>query len=426
MQYVRFHNILHDEVGLYDTDSNGLPLYNFSYIDQIYDGILETGVKPFVELSFMPRKLARNLLPHAFWYKPLPSPPKDYNKWDAMIMALTRHLIDRYGLGEVSSWYFEVWNEPNLDFWTGDPAEATYYELYDHTASSIKAVSPKLKVGGPATAQAAWVDRFLAHCSNSHVAVDFVSTHVYGNDTAPNVLGTNERVTRADMVTRAVRKVYDQVKRSPLPNVEIHWTEYNASYMNEVEVTDSPFMGPWLARTIAGCDGLATTMSYWTFSDVFEEQGVVKQPFYGGYGLIAAGGIPKAAFNAFALFNRLGFERLENPSPDVLVTKRPDGTLVIALWNYAEAEENGHNRDFVLEFRPVSETAKGRITIVDRDHGSALRAWKEMGSPHFPSREERTRLRQAGALPDPTPLNVQARLPITLAPKALALIEITR
>jgi xylan 1,4-beta-xylosidase len=425
VQYVRFHNIFHDETGFFDLDQNGLPLYNFSYIDQIYDGLLEAGVKPFVELSFMPYKLALNKTPHPFWYRPIPSPPSDYNRWDAMIMAFTRHLIDRYGLGEVQNWYFEVWNEPNLDFWDGKPAQETYFELYDHTASSIKAISPKLRVGGPATAQAAWVGAFLDHCARNKVPVDFVSTHVYANDTAKDVFGSEQTIGRADMVARAVHRVYDEVKHSPLPNVEIHWTEYNASYKNEVDVTDSPFMGPWLGRTIAACDGLVTTMSYWTFSDVFEEQGVVKEPFYGGYGLIAVGGIPKAAFNAFALFDKLGFDRIENQSDSVLVTKRPDGTLVIALWNYAEAEEAGNKRDFVLDFRNVPVTDKARITIVDRDHGSPLRAWEEMGSPHFPTREEQARLREAGAMPNSAPLAFQQQLPVTLGPKSLALIEVS-
>lgn len=426
IRYVRFHNIFHDETGFFDLDANGIPLYNFSYIDQIYDGLLDAGVKPFVELSFMPYKLALNQTPHPFWYRPLPSPPNDYKRWDEMMMAFIRHLVDRYGLGEVQSWYFEVWNEPNLDFWNGKPAQGTYFELYDHTASSIKAVSPKLRVGGPATAQAAWIDQFLDHCAKNKIPVDFVSTHVYGNDSAMDVFGTNQTIGRADMVARAVHKVYDQVKHSPLPNVEIHWTEYNASYKNETDVTDSPFMGPWLAHNIAQCDGLVNTMSYWTFSDVFEEQGVVKQPFYGGYGLIAAGGIPKAAFNAFALLDKLGFDRIENNSNSVLVTKRADGTLVIALWNYAEAEQIGDNRDFLLDFRNVPDTAKARITIVDRDHGSPVRIWEEMGSPRFPSREELVRLRSAGSLPDPVPLAFQAHLPVKLGPKSLALIEVSR
>ena len=154
-QYVRFHAILHDEVGVYDEDAQGNPIYNFSYVDQIYDGLLANGVRPFVEISFMPKKLAAKLDYHAFWYKQIVSPPKDYAKWDALITAFAKHLVERYGIDEVSKWYFEVWNEPNIDFWTGRPAQQTYFELYDHTARALKSVNEKIRVGGPATAQAA-------------------------------------------------------------------------------------------------------------------------------------------------------------------------------------------------------------------------------------------------------------------------------
>ena len=139
VRYVRFHAILHDEMGVYDEDAQGQPIYNFSYVDQAYDGLLASGVRPFVELSFMPKKLAASQILHAFWYKPNVAPPKDYAKWDALITELAKHLIARYGIDEVSQWYFEVWNEPNLDFWGGDPKQPTYFELYDHTARALKA-----------------------------------------------------------------------------------------------------------------------------------------------------------------------------------------------------------------------------------------------------------------------------------------------
>ena len=184
--------------------------------------------------------------------------------------------MDRYGIDEVSQWYFEVWNEPNLDFWAGDPKEQTYYQLYDATARALKSVSPRLRVGGPATAQAAWVDRFIRHCVENHVPVDFVSTHVYGNDSAKDVFGTDETIPRTRWCAARSQKVHDQVRRRRDPDLPIIWSEYNASYKNEPDVTDATFMGPWLADTIRQCDGLVDMMSYWTFSDVFEEQGVVK------------------------------------------------------------------------------------------------------------------------------------------------------
>ena len=160
-RYVRFHAILHDEVGVYNEDEHGNPVYNFAYVDQIYDGLLKLGVRPFVEISFMPKKLAFNPdALHPFWYKQNVSPPKSMEGWDALMTHFAQHLVDRYGIDEVSQWYFEVWNEPNIDFWGGIPRKKSYFDLYAHTARALKAVSPRLRVGGPATAAAAWVPDF--------------------------------------------------------------------------------------------------------------------------------------------------------------------------------------------------------------------------------------------------------------------------
>ncbi|MBV8572476.1 MAG: glycosyl hydrolase family 39 [Acidobacteriaceae bacterium] len=421
LRYIRFHGILDDENGVYDEDAQGHPVYNFSYVDQIYDGLLAAGVRPFVELSFMPRKLAANLKPHPFWYHPLPSPPNDKAKWQALIQAVTDHLVNRYGRDEVRQWYFEVWNEPNIDFWNGDPQQATYFALYDDTVAAIKKVDPAIRVGGPATAQAAWVDSFIAHCTRNHIPFDFVSTHVYGNDTSMDVFGRKLAIARRDMVARSAKKVYDQVKASPAPNTTIIWSEYNATYMNQVQVTDSAFMGPWLANNIRECDGLASLMSYWAFSDVFEEQGVVKTPFYGGYGLIAERGIPKAAYNAFALLHRLGNSRLSVDSENALATVGRSGQIVLAVWNYAEPGEAVPPRTFHLEVKN-SEAKRYRMQFVDPDHGSALAAWQKIGGPTLPTLPQIRTLVDAAQL-QPTKEHSLSD-PVTVAAQGLALIEL--
>ena len=423
LQYIRFHAILHDEVGVYSENEQGQPVYNFSYVDQIYDGLLAAGVRPFVELSFMPKDLAARNMPHAFWYKPNISPPKDWVKWDALISELAKHLVARYGIEEVSHWYFEVWNEPNLDFWGGDPKQATYWELYDHTAKTLKSVSPRLRVGGPATAQAAWADVFIEHCSKNKVPVDFVSSHVYGNDKAEDVFGTHEEIPRNRMVCRAVKKVHDQIKASAMPDLPLIWSEFNASYFNEPDITDSTYMGPWMADTIRQCDGLVDMMSYWTFSDVFEEQGVVKTPFYGGFGLIAADDIPKPAFDAFKLLHRLGPQRIALDSDSALLTRRKDGTLVLAVWNYALAGE-GSSKTFSVELRNTKAT---HFTLfrVDRDHGDFHSTYEAMGAPRYPTPEQIQKLRKAADLPAPEMQKVKdGKLTVTLPAQGLAVIEL--
>jgi xylan 1,4-beta-xylosidase len=420
IHYVRFHAIFDDEVGVYAEDAQSRPSYNWSYVDQIYDGLLDSGIRPFVEMSFMPRALAASLRPHAFWYHPLPSPPKDYAKWETLIYNFTKHLVDRYGVNEVSQWYFEVWNEPNIDFWVGQPKQATYFELYDHAARAIKRVDSRLRVGGPATAQAAWVPDMITHSVQQHAPLDFVSTHVYGNDLSKDVFGTDEDIDRSEMVGRAVKKVYNHVRMSTRPDLPIIWSEYNASYKTEIDVTDAAFMGPWLANNIRLCDGMTTMMSYWTFSDVFEEQGVVKTPFYGGYGLIAEGGVPKAAFNAFAMLHRLGDQRSQPELANALVTKRADGTLAIAVWNYASPGTTGTVRNVHVAVNGFQGTPHYHIEILDPAHGSALGAWQAMGSPVSPTREQYEQLRRIA----PVTQKLDGTSSFMLPSHGLALVEV--
>ena len=449
---VRFHGILMDEVGIYDPDrvtknpglaaqkANDNSQYNFSYVDQIYDGLLKDGVRPFIELSFMPRKLAADPnLTQPFFYKPVVSPPKEYAAWDAMIAAFAQHLVDRYGMDEVATWKFEVWNEPNLDFWGGSPKQATYWQLYDHTARAIKSVSPRLQIGGPATAQAAWVPDFLQHVATKHVPVDFVSTHVYANDLAKDVFGTNEDIPRDVMVYRSVKKVHDQIAASALPKLPLIFSEYNASYANEPDVTDSPYIGPWLANTIRLCDGLTDSMDYWSFSDVFEEQGVVRSPFYGGFGLIAADNIPKASYNIFLLLHKLGTQRLKLDSDSALATTDSNGTVTLALWNYAPpsgtgadytrpATPIGPDKTFDLDLRHLPKSAHVTLWRVDETHSNAVAAFDAMGRPSADlTTAQVTQLTQAGALASPEhPFLSNGHLQLTIPAHGLVVLAVTR
>ena len=451
-QSIRFHAIFHDEIGLYDPGrktknpgleaqaANDASIYNFSYVDQIYDGLLAEHVRPYVELSFTPKAMASDPAAlHAFWYKPNVSPPKDYALWDAMITAFVAHLVQRYGLEEVSTWKFEVWNEPNIDFWVGNPKQTTYFELYDHTARALKAVSPRLQVGGPSTAQAAWVTPFLAHTKAGDVPVDFVSTHVYANDTADNVLGTNENVPRDTMVWRAVKKVHDEIAHSPYPNIPLIFSEYNASYANEPNVTDSTFMGPWLANNIRLCDGLTQSMAYWAFSDVFEEQGVVRTPFYGGFGLVAADGIPKPTLNIFRILHKLGDRRLAADSDSTLVTETQSGALVIALWDYAPPTGTGAtytmptgpagpSKTFDLEFKNVAANATAEVWRVDDDHGNVLKTFDAMGRPPGDlSPQQVIKLRAAGEMAPPERIHLDhGKLQLTVPAHGLAVVVIAK
>ena len=426
-RYVRFHAILNDEVGVYTEDRQGKPVYNFDYVDQIYDGLLANGVKPFVEISFMPKLLAARLDYHPFWYKPIVSPPADYTKWNALIHAFAQHLIDRYGIDEVASWYFEVWNEPNIDFWTGRPAQQTYFELYDNTARSLKAVDQRLRVGGPATAQAAWVDAIIAHATKENVPLDFVSTHAYGNDTAMDIVGHAEDVPPHQMLRVAIDKVHKQILASARPDIPLIWSEFNATYMSEREITDSVYMGPWLAQTISESDGKLALMSYWTFSDVFEEQGVIRAPFFGGFGLIAVDHLLKPSFNVFRLLHTLGDERIPASENDVLVTKKKDGTLVVAAWNLAEPGASAPAKVITFSLHGVKGNTGLRISRVDHEHGDVLAAYDKMGAPTYPSKEQVQQVREVEQPGAPEVEHLKGgSFTLTVPSQGLAVVEIGR
>jgi xylan 1,4-beta-xylosidase len=209
-----------------------------------------------------------------------------------------------------------------------------------------------------------------------------------------------------------------------MPDLPLIWSEFNASYFNEPDVTDSTYMGPWMAGTLSQCDGLVDIMSYWTFSDVFEEQGVVKTPFYGGFGLLAAGSIPKPAYNVFALLHGLGDQRIELKSDDALLTRRKDGSLVLAVWNYAPPGEAGTAKTFTLHFSG-SKAKHALISRVDHDHGDAHAAYEKMGSPRYPTQKQLQELRQAGM---PAPPGKQylknGELTLTLPGQGLAVVEL--
>jgi xylan 1,4-beta-xylosidase len=424
-RYVRFHAIFHDEVGVYDEDEAGNPRFNFTYVGQIYDGLLQNDVRPIVEISFMPKKLALRQDLHPFWYKQNVAPPKDYAKWDGLIRNFGQFLLDRYGIGELSKWYFEVWNEPNIDFWSGDPKQANYFELYDHTARALKAVSPRLRVGGPATSSAHWVDDFIAHATKENVPVDFISTHGYADDTVEDLFGTHENIPIEKRVCKAVEKVHNQIRSSLRPDLPLFWTEWNVSGYGEHHAGDTSYSATAVSETIRACDHLVDLMSFWTFSDVFEENGPARSPFYGGFGLIAPGGIKKTSFYAFALLHKLGDTRLANPSENALVTRRTDGTLVIAIWNLVPPDQKGSPRAFDLQFQNVNPKNRILLSRIDSSHGNTLAAYARLGSPRYPTQAQVDQLNRESALPPPELVSLRdGHLSLTLAPNDFALLEL--
>jgi xylan 1,4-beta-xylosidase len=448
-KYVRFHGILDDEDSVYNEDEHGNAVYNFAYVDQIYDGLLKNGVRPVVEISFMPKKLAFNPdALHPFWYKPNVAPAKSMERYDTLIVALAKNLVDRYGIDEVSHWYFEVWNEPNIDFWGGIPRDRSYFELYDHTARDLKSVNPRLRVGGPATAAADWVPSFLAYVDQHHTPIDFVSSHGYADDTIENLFPQSQidahslAVPRPpddapmdDRVCLAIGKVRAQMNAAGHQTLPLFWTEWNVQ--GQSQSRDTTFVGPGLANTIRECNGVADMMSFWTFDDVFEEGGPIADPFSGQFGLRAEWGIDKPSFYDFALLHQLGTERLANPADDVIVTRNPDGSLVVAVWNILDpapdsvsngqpdATPHAPAKTLTLHFAHVAANAAVTVSRVDNEHGNVLPLYAKMGKPKYPTPAQVDTLNEGTALPPPetTHLNGDS-LTVTLEPNALAVLRI--
>jgi xylan 1,4-beta-xylosidase len=437
IRYVRAHGILDDENGVYNEDEHGNAVYNFAYVDQIYDRLLKNGVKPVVEIGFMPKKLALNPdALHPFWYKQNVSPPKSMERWDALITALAQNLVEHFGADEVASWYFEVWNEPNIDFWNGIPRDRSYFDLYAHTARALKAVSPRLRVGGPATAAADWVAPFLAYVNEHKVPIDFVSSHGYADDLIENLFPDDPTVPRNtpmdDRVCLAIHKVRKEMIAAGHKDLPLFWTEWNVQ--GQGQSRDTTFVGPGVANTIRECaDGSVQMMSFWTMSDVFDEGGPIPQPFFGQFGLRAAFGINKPSFYDFALLHQLGDRVLPNANNDVLVTKAADGSLAIAAWNMhdpaqqprSDATSAGPSKEMTLVFQGVPENAEVTLQRVDNEHGNVLPLYIGLGSPQYPTLAQVEQLNRKTALPVPERRRLdRGKLVLTLEPNALLLIRV--
>jgi xylan 1,4-beta-xylosidase len=364
-KYVRFHGLLHDEMGVYSEDKKGNPIYNFQYIDALYDSILNIGMKPFVELAFMPERLKSNDKT-IFWWKGNISPPNDYDKWQKLIQALVKHWTDRYGEAEVKQWYFEVWNEPNLDFFFSG-TQADYFKLYDTTAKAVKSVSPKYRVGGPATAGRAWIKETIDFAAKNKSPLDFITTHDYG----VNGIGFDEDGNQKlfldisqNAIIGGVKDVKQQIKSSPMPNLPLHYTEWSSSYSPRDPVHDSYISAPYILSKLKGSNGFIDSMSYWTFTDIFEENGTVPNPFHGGFGMLNFQGLRKPSFYAYQFLNRLGDEELKSNDTESWTTRNKNGVQIL-LWNFTPPITKESDQVFYKKDLPTKDFGKVNIKISD-------------------------------------------------------------
>lgn len=399
-EYVRFHGLLNDDMSVCLRKEDGSIEYSFFNVDSIFDFLLNIGMKPFIELSFMPSALASGSKT-VFHYKGNITPPKSYDEWADLIGALADHLVRRYGVEEVREWFFEVWNEPNLDmFWAGTMED--YFRLYQSTALAIKKVDSELKVGGPATAIDAWIPELKEFCSKNGVPLDFISTHHYPTDLAFG-LGSDmeERMARAGRGELTVRAKKAIEEAYPLP---VYYTEWNNSPSPRDPYHDIPYNAAFIVKTIIdNMDLPLGCYSFWTFSDIFEECGLSSVPFHGGFGLLNIHGIPKPSYRAFQLLSELKGDRLEiaidegSSTVDCIASRSQEG-ITILISNHQVPLSPIQAETISFTIKGIGGVRSAFVERIDEMHANPRRVWIEMKSPTYLDQEQIQKLMEASEL----------------------------
>ncbi|MFF1568730.1 xylan 1,4-beta-xylosidase [Streptomyces sp. NPDC058293] len=410
-RHIRGHGLFSDGMGVYrpyEWQGTRQVHHSFTYIDQVVDACLALGIRPFLELGFMPGELASGGQT-VFWWQGNVTPPSSHREWADLVRATLTHLVDRYGLEEVRDWPVEVWNEPDLpDFWEGAD-QAAYHRLYEVTAHAVKDVDASLQVGGPAVSPGAdqgWLGRFAEFVERRDLPVDFVSRHAYTSGPAqPVPFGTYQTLAPAERLLEQFGAPRRELKGTSLADLPVHITEFNSSYRPDNPVHDTAFHAAYLAPVLAAGGDLVDSFSYWTFSDMFEEVGVPTALFHGGFGLLTHRQVKKPTYHLYAFMARMGRDVLAR-GDDHLVARHPDGRVTVLAW--APPGTDLHTLRLSV---PVGDTERGAVFLrrssVDEERGNAYTAWRRMGSPRSPRPHQLDMLHDAAE-----PGRTHLRLPI--------------
>ena len=443
-EYVRFHGLFHDDMCIYFPKKDGTVVYNWQYVDELFDRMLDLNVKPFVELAFFPKEMAGTNGKTQFWWKANISVDRNnFGKWHDLVKAFTQHVVERYGINEVLSWYFEVWNEPNLNPGFLDGTKSDYFRLYKEAALAVKSVDERLKVGGPSTSnyiadkryegeiydknksvfysddqinkqewKSPWMEEFLVFCAKENLPLDFVTTHPYPTDYA-----LDPETGRGRDASRYVYSTYDDINwlrsvlaKSKYPKAEIHLTEWSTSPNSRDAMHDHLPAAAYIMKVNLDCIGLANSLSYWTFTDIFEEKGGGETIFHGGFGMINFQGIVKPSFHAYRMLNQLGDKKLYYTDPLFVSRSSKTGKVIAVAFNYPKEfeqrvpggrdcstfMENVSSKMVDLRLINLKPGTVFEIETLDKDHGNVIDKYRLMGSPHSPNRAETAVLKQEG------------------------------
>jgi len=412
-KWIRGHGLFNEDMAIYQQykteDGAIIPEYNFTYLDLVIDSYLALNIRPFIELGFMPHAIASGEQ-SVFYWRGNVTPPKNYADWNKLVAATLRHLIDRYGEDEVTSWLVEVWNEPNLPGFWKDSDRKEYFKLFRETILTVKSVNKKFRVGGPAICgvdDISWLKDFLNFCRDEKLPLDFVTRHLY-NITVPEQSGRYgypklSPLCRAFAETDRSREIIDNYPE--YANMEMHVTEFNTSYTPSTPIHDTNLNAAYIAYQLAYLGDTCESYSYWTFGDIFEEWGVPFTPFHGGFGLVANGKIFKPTYWAFKFFKDLGDGECVHRSENAIVLKKQDGFYRGIAWNIIAANSTSSKEgdelalSFVLDSNAFMGSEYCVVTkTVDEDVCNPLKVWHDIGEPANPSQEQRLLLRES-ALP---------------------------
>lgn len=400
-EYIRFHGLFHEEMGIVQRMPGGKLLFNFQYVDLLFDSLLEIGLRPVVELGLMPDTMGEEKK-YVFWWKMNISMPKDMSEWESLVEALVSHLTHRYGEEEIKKWYFEVWNEPNhRGFFTKSTEIDQYFALYAAAAKAVKSVCQEYRVGGPATASVGWVPEMIAYCEENHVPLDFVSSHNYPGKVAFDPDGTRQvYMNSLDELTDGFCEKGKYCHDRGYPFLI---TEWSASASPRDSVHDSYFSAPLILRSIKACEGDVDMFSYWAYTDIFEEPGVPMTPFHGGFGLLNIQSLPKPSYHAYTFLRRLGDQELVCEDTDTYACKDAEETQIL-FWNYVHPEnQDAPNKDYFARPLPSTKIEDANIVleglvanteyIITREtigyrSGDVYNAYLESNFTELPTREE--------------------------------------
>lgn len=455
IRYLRFHGIFNDDMDTMRDLSAVMPVpgaeafseLNFHKAGVAYDNVLEAGMKPFVELGFMPQRLASGEEQCGFYYRGNITPPKDYDAWERYIMAFIRFLQHRYGEEEVRTWYFEVWNEPDLQHMFFSGTQQDYFELYTHTARAVKAVDPELRVGGPATSGSKWVGAFVRYCRDHDVPVDFVSTHQYAGDPLGGVedqggpevqgetggaeiimadffgdMGSKLRNAESKTFLEGLRAVMpDKSELIDIPNdlfaknaaivkeqaqgLPVYYTEWNENAIFSAYTNDTRKAASYIVKAALDVEQSVTASSVWCFSDLFEEFHVFQQQFHGGFGLQTVDGVPKPSYYALKLLGQVGDDRIDlgddavQGELDAAAFRGNGGTQVLLVRQKMRNQELPKEEAEISVELPVAPQS---VTVqrIDETHGNPLSYWKKMGEPLEMNRAETAELAANSMVPE--------------------------